>query len=281
MLLKLTVSLPRPLSFCCTLTGKTYQTALITGASGGIGEAFAEQLAAAGTDLILVARSQDKLEALAAGLRRKHQRRVEVIPLDLSVPKPGQRLLDAVTERGLQADLLVNNAGFGGAGDFHQQSADRDQEMIAVNIATVVDLTHAFLPAMVAAGHGAVINIASMAGFQPMPYMSVYGATKAFVISFTEGLWAEYRGRGIGFLAVCPGPVETGFFDATGNAKLRSSIPSSIVMKPGPVVAGSLKALRAGQPLFIPGVSNRFAAQLPRLMPRRLVAATMAKVMNR
>jgi short-subunit dehydrogenase len=120
-----------------------------------------------------------------------------------------------------------------------------------------------------------------MAGFQPMPFMSVYGATKAFVVSFTEGLWAEYRGRGIRFLAVCPGPVETGFFEATGNAKLRSTIPTAMVMKPEPVVAGSLKALAAGQPVFIPGVSNRFAAQFPRLLPRRTVAAMMGRVMKR
>lgn len=263
------------------MSGKSYSTALITGASGGIGETFAWQLAAAGSDLILVARSQDKLEELATDLRRRHQRRVEVIPLDLSVPGAGQKLLDEVAQRGLQVDLLVNNAGFGGAGDFHTQPAGRDQEMIAVNVSTVVDLTHAFLPAMVAARHGGVINIASMAGFQPMPFMSVYGATKAFVISFTEGLWAEYRGRGVRFLAVCPGPVETGFFEATGNDKLRSTIPSAIVMKPEPVVAGSLKALAAGQPVFIPGVSNRFAAQFPRLLPRRAVAAMMGRVMKR
>jgi len=259
-----------------------YRTALITGASSGIGEAFATRLAAAGTDLILVARSHDKLEQLAQDLRRAHrERRIEVIVMDLAKPDPGELLAEEVKQRGLDVDLLINNAGFGGAAAFHKGTAERDQRMIAVNIAALTDLTHAFLPPMVKARHGAVINIASAAAFTPTAYMSVYGATKAYVLSLTEGLWAEYRRLGLRFLAVCPGPVDTPFFEATGNDKLRGTVPPALMLSPDTVAAQSLAALQRGDSVFVPGLGVRLATLLPRLLPRQLVAASTAMVMKR
>ncbi|HSW12373.1 MAG TPA: SDR family oxidoreductase [Solimonas sp.] len=258
-----------------------YRTALVTGASSGIGALFAAQLAAEGSDLILVARRQDELERLAQTLRVAHGRRVEVIAMDLGKPDPGELLLEEVKQRGLEVDLLVNNAGFGSSTLFHADGPERDQRMIALNIAALTDLTHAFLPAMVAAGHGAVINIASAAAFQPMPYMSVYGATKAYVLSLTQGLWAEYRGRGVRFLAVCPGPVDTPFFEATGSDKLRKVIPKAMMATAESVVSGSLAALRRDACVYVPGVGIKIGSVFPRLLPRRLLAAGMGLVMNR
>src|ERR1043166_236662 len=199
----------------------TYKTALITGASSGIGEAFAHQLAKEGSSLILVARSEDKLEKLAHQIRQKYQRRVYVIPADLSKKSPGAAIAAEVAKRDLKVELLVNNAGFGTVGAFHKQEAVRQQQMIALNCSAIVDLTFAFLPDMLDAGYGGVINIASLAAFQAVPYMAVYGATKAFVLSFSQALWGEYEKQGLRVVAVCPGPVETGFFEATGNSNLR------------------------------------------------------------
>ncbi|WP_240433531.1 SDR family NAD(P)-dependent oxidoreductase [Solimonas sp. K1W22B-7] len=258
-----------------------YRTALITGASSGIGAVFATQLAAAGSDLILVARRREELEKLAQQLRSAHGRRVEVIAMDLAKPDPGELLAEEVKQRGLEVDLLVNNAGFGSSANFHEDGYERDQRMIAVNIAALTELTHAFLPAMVQAGHGAVINIASAAAFQPMPYMSVYGATKAYVLSLTQALWAEYRGRGVRFLAVCPGPVDTPFFEAADSGKLRQEIPSAVMMTAEGVVSGSLRALQRDACVYVPGIAVKLGAVMPRLLPRRLLAATMGKVMNR
>ena len=260
---------------------RTYRTALITGASSGIGAIFAEQLAAQGSDLILVARRQDELEKLAQRLRETRGRRVEVIAMDLAKPDPGELLAEEVKRRGLEVDLLVNNAGFGSSAKFHEDGYERDQRMVAVNIGALTELTHAFLPAMVEAGHGAVINIASAAAFQPMPYMSVYGATKAYVLSLTQGLWAEYRGRGVRFLAVCPGPVDTPFFEAAESGSLRQVIPKPMMMTAEAVVSGSLAALARDACVYVPGFMTRLGGVMPRLLPRRLLAAAMGRVMNR
>lgn len=258
----------------------TYRTALVTGASSGIGASFAEALAAAGSDLILVARSTDKLEALAAQLRERHGNRVEVVTADLALPNAAMKLAAAVAERGMTVDLLINNAGFGGVGPFAAAGLARHQQMVALNCAAVVELTHVFLPAMLDARHGGVINVASMAGFQATPFMSLYGATKAFVLSFSEGLWAECRRRGVKVLALCPGPVETGFFAATGDAQLRKSIPNGLVMQADEVVRQSLRALESGRSVLVPGVIGKFVSQMPRLMPRSWMALATARAMK-
>lgn len=260
----------------------SYKTALITGASSGIGEAFSEALIKQGLDLILVARSGDKLYATAARLAKIYPgRRVEVIAADLSLPHPGATLAKKVEALGLTVDVLVNNAGFGLAGHFHKNDAVRQQQMIALNIGAVVDLAQTFLPQMAERGVGAIINIASLAGFQPTPFMTVYGATKAFVLSFSEGLWAEYRRKGIRVLAVCPGPVDTAFFEATGDASLRKAVPLGIMLTAEQVVESSLKALVQGKSFVVPGAALKIASLLPRLMPRAVVAGLAARTMKR
>lgn len=254
-----------------------YSTALITGASSGIGAAFAHALAAQGADLILVARSADKLQALAQELRTAHQRRVEVLVADLSEPSPGARIASGVAGLGMQVDLLINNAGFGVARSFHKVTPQRHQEMMALNMSAVVDLIHAFLPAMVERANGAIINVASAAAFQPIPFMSVYAASKSFVLSLSEGLSVEYRAKGIAVLAVCPGPVDTPFFEATGTPNLRSRMPDSLMMTPDRVVTDALKALASGRPVVIPGRLNRLMTSFPRFVPRDWVAKAVGR----
>lgn len=257
------------------------QTALITGASSGIGEAFAHALAKPGDTLILVARSQGRLEALAAKLRADHGIAVEVIAADLSRPGSGPLLAAEVSKRGFSVDLLINNAGFGSAGPFAKEDPARDAEMINLNVSAVVELAHAFLPAMLERGRGGILNVASVAGFQPTPNMAIYGATKAFVLSFSEALWAETRRRGVKVTALCPGPVDTPFFEATGNPELRKAVPKNMFMTADQVARMALAALEAGQPVLVPGVTNKLVTWGPRLLPRRWLTLASAAIMSR
>jgi len=257
-----------------------YKTALITGASSGIGAAFAGALAAAGCDLVLVARSADKLHALAQQLSQQHGRRVEVVVADLAKASPGARLKKTVDTLGLQVDLLVNNAGFGTTGPFETLDPGREQEEIRLNTGAVVDLSRAFLPAMLAAGSGAIINVASMAAFQPLPYMAVYGATKAFVWSFSDALWGECRGRGVHVMAVCPGPVDTAFFEAAGDAHLRDTVPRASVVSAQQVVDEALRGLRRRNRLVVPGTLGKASSIFTRLAPRPLLTLAVEKFMK-
>src|SRR4028119_925016 len=191
-------------------------TALITGASAGIGAAFAQELAARQTNLVLVARSEVKLQQLAQQLQEQYKIQVDVIVQDLTEPKAAKTVFDIVTEKGLTIDLLINNAGFGEYGDFAELNGEQQVKMIQLNILALVDLTHHFLPGMRQRRSGGIINMSSVAAFQPMPYFSVYAATKAFVLSFSEALWAENYRYGVHVLAVCPGPTETNFFQEAG-----------------------------------------------------------------
>jgi short-subunit dehydrogenase len=257
------------------------KTALITGASSGIGEAFARTLAAKGMDLILVARSEDKLRALARQLNEVYARRVEVVTADLSAAGSAAKVHAAATALDMRVDLLINNAGFGTVGGFLKQDAERERQEVMLNAAAVVDLCHAFVPAMVERGRGGVINIASMAAFQPLPYMSVYAATKAFVLSFSQGLRGEVRGKGVKVLAVCPGPVDTPFFEATGSAGLRKTVPKASMVTVDDVVRAALRAFKAGRPVVVPGVAFKVIAAGSKLVPRNLLAAMTAMVMKR
>lgn len=257
------------------------QTALITGASSGIGEAFARALAKPGDTLILVARSQGRLETLAAKLRADHGIAVEVIAADLSRAGSGSALAAEVAKRGLDVDLLINNAGFGSAGAFAKEDPARDAEMINLNVSAVVELAHAFLPAMLERGRGGILNVASVAGFQPTPNMAIYGATKAFVLSFSEALWAETRSRGVKVTALCPGPVDTPFFEATGNPELRKAVPKNMFMTADQVARMALAALEAGQPVLVPGLTNKLVTWGPRLLPRRWLTLVSAAIMSR
>ncbi|HAG83880.1 MAG TPA: oxidoreductase [Cyanobacteria bacterium UBA12227] len=242
------------------------KTALITGASSGIGASFARELAHRGMNLILVARSESKLQTLATELSR-HDCRIEVVVCDLSQPGAAQHIYNVIQHRQLQVDLLINNAGFGTYGLFEQLEPEREQEEIRLNVAAVVDLSRAFIPDMLKQGSGAIINVASTAGHQPVPYMAVYGATKAFVLSFSEALWAEYRDRGIRVLALCPGPTETPFHAIAQERQVGQ------MTSPETVVSVGLKALEQGRSYVIPGRMNAFlSVLLPRLLPRALVA---------
>ena len=257
------------------------KVALITGASSGIGEAFAKALAARGLDLILVARSEDKLRALARQLNEVYARRVEVVTADLGLAGSAQKVHAASEALGMPVDLLINNAGFGTAGTFIKQDAERERQEVLLNAAAVVDMTHAFLPAMVGRGHGGVINVASVASFQPLPYMAVYAATKAFVMSFSQAVRGEVRAKGVKVLALCPGPVDTPFFEATGNAKLRKTVPKATMMSADDVVKDALRAFKAGRSVVVPGIANKLLTTSTHFVPRDLLSAMTALVMKR
>jgi short-subunit dehydrogenase len=226
------------------------KTALVTGASSGIGEQFARHLSAGGHDVILVARRADRLEKLAAELPRA----AHVIPHDLATDAAG--LKPKVDELGVDVDLLVNNAGFGTYGRFTDIDPARDAEQIRLNCEAVVTLTHAFLPAMLDRGRGGVIVVASTAGMQPLPYEAVYSASKAFALRFTEALWEELRGTGVRALAVNPGPVPTEWQEVAGHEDDLGAIPPKISAEH--CVAESLEAYYRGQRSVIPGRGMRW-----------------------
>lgn len=186
-------------------------TALITGASGGIGKAFAEELAARNTHLVLVARSEEKLNQLAKYLQEKHNIQVDIIVADLTKDGSTDIVFNTVTERGLTVDMLINNAGFGDYGDFAKRDRERHLKILQLNVLALVDLTHRFLQGMRQRGSGSIINVSSLSAFQPIPYVSVYSASKAFILNFSQALWAENKSYGVRVLVVCPGPVETNF----------------------------------------------------------------------
>jgi short-subunit dehydrogenase len=246
---------------------------LITGASSGIGEALALALGERGDHLVLVARSEARLEALATRIRAAGAV-ATVLPADLSKPGAAQAVFEAIAHRGIAVDVLVNNAGLGYFGSFHDEPAAHLSEQLHVNVVALTELTRLFVPALLARG-GAVLNVASTIAFQPAPFMSTYGATKAFVLSLSEALWAEYRGSGLRVLALCPGPVETPFIDAAG-ADLRTSRvfqrPSSV----DEVVAAALAALDGPGPTYVVGWKNWFMAQGARFSPRGLTARLSA-----
>jgi short-subunit dehydrogenase len=242
-------------------------TALITGSSGGIGEEFAVQLASRRVNLVLVARSADKLEALRKTLLEQHPAlTVDVITADLATPGSGAELATQVGDLGRRIDILVNNAGVGLHGKFVGQDPDVNAAQIQLNCATLVDLTARFLPSMTAAGHGVVINVSSTAGFQPTPGMAVYGATKAFVLSFSEALWQECKGTGVRVLALCPGATETEFFARTGEEFLTDGRQT-----PKQVVDTAMAGLEKSAPTVVSGLRNAVFASAYRFTPRKLM----------
>jgi short-subunit dehydrogenase len=247
--------------------------AIVTGASSGIGEALAVAMAAQGTHVLLVARSEDRLTALAGRIEGAGGR-ATALPMDLAAPGAAQRLFDEVQSRGLPVDTLVNNAGFGFYGPFETEAPTHLGEMLQVNVVALAELTRLFVPTLLAR-RGAVLNVASTVAFQPSPYMSAYGATKAFVLSFSEALWAEYRGRGLHVAAVCPGPVETPFIDAMG-AGVRSTAVFKMALSVDDVVRACLRALDGRGPTRIVGRVNWLLAQTSRLSPRALTARISA-----
>lgn len=250
---------------------------LITGASSGLGEEFAREYARRGRALVLVARREERLKALAAQLRERPGVNVYVLGTDLSEMGAVERVMEFCRAERVEVATLVNNAGFGGTGRLEEMDGERLQQMIALNVGAVVGLTRAFLPGMKARGAGEVLNVASTAAFQPTPFLTVYGATKAFVLSFSEGLHEELRGTGVRVTALCPGPTATGFFDAAQldagrlSAKLE---PVDVVVKRG------IKALEAGVPVVVSGMKNRVLASGGRLLPRGLVRRAAAGLLR-
>ena len=251
-------------------------TALITGASSGIGEAFARKLAARGRNLLLVARSEDKLITLCSELGRSQRISAQFVAMDLAEDGAAARLFDEVSGRDLQVDLLINNAGFGSMGDFAELDPDRELGMIDLNVRALVDLTHRFLQPMRERRGGAIINVASTAGFQAVPFMATYAATKAFVLSFSEALWEENRSYGIKVMALCPGVTDTAFFDASHMRRP----PVRTAQTADQVVDTALRALKRGKSSVVSGWTNLVMMESERVLPRRLVLRTMGAVMR-
>ncbi|WP_284978872.1 SDR family oxidoreductase [Arthrobacter sp. fls2-241-R2A-200] len=253
-------------------------TALITGASSGLGAEFAERFAARGANLVLVARRADRLEELAEELRSQHGVIVTVLPMDLARPGAGRELAADLGSRGITVDTLINNAGFGTRSPFAEEDPDAIASEISLNVAALVDITRAFLPGMLSSAKGALVNVASTAAFQPIPGMAVYGATKAFVLSFTEAVAHETRASGLSVLALCPGATSTEFFEVLGS----ESAAVGRMQMPSQVVETAIKALdRSGTPgSVVSGWANRLAAGFAQRLPRAITVAIAARAVQ-
>lgn len=250
--------------------------ALITGASSGIGESFAYALARQKYDLVLVARRQQRLETVAAKAREIGAGRTEIMAADLADTRAPFELQARLAAASIEIDYLINNAGFGTTGRFDRLPLAREMEEIELNVAALVALTRLFLPSMIQRRHGTIINVASTAAFQPIPYMATYAATKAFVLSFTEAIGAESAGTGVRILALCPGPVRTEF---QAVAKHENALmPSFVFLDPETVVRQALAAVARGRRVRINGVINSITSISARLLPRRMVTAIAGRI---
>lgn len=250
---------------------------LITGASSGIGEAFARRLAAEKHNLVLAARSEDKLHQLCDELMLEHQITAHYIAIDLTDYEADLQLFRETEKHGFEVDWLINNAGFGSMGDFSKLELERELEMINLNIMALVALTHRYLQQMRARHSGTIINVSSTASFQPLPFMATYAATKAFVTSFTEAIAEENRPHGIKVVALCPGATETNFFDA---AKIKEPVQVKGMQTPEEVVETGLNAVRNGKSSAISGWANYAVAHVATLAPNSLVTKMVAKVLR-
>jgi short-subunit dehydrogenase len=249
--------------------------ALVTGASSGIGLEFAKLLAAAGHDLVLVARRKPPLEALAATLAREHGTVCHIVATDLAQPGAATKLAQTIDDAGIELEILINNAGFGIYGPFTATDLQTELDMIQVNITALTELSKLVIPGMVARGRGRVLNVASTAAFQPGPLMAVYYASKAYVLSLSEALAVELEGTGVTVIAFCPGPTESGFQAAAGigKSKLSGEMPSS-----AEVAAIGMRALERGTTVAIAGTRNWWLVQSVRLLPRKWVARLVRRI---
>ncbi len=252
------------------------KTTLITGASSGIGEAFARRLAARGENLVLVARSEDKLKSLCEELAQAHNVHAQYVALDLTERDAPGKLFEETTRRGLQIETLINNAGFGSMGDFAALDVERELEMIDLNVKALVALTYLYLVPMRERKSGTIINVASTAAFQGVPFMATYAATKAFVLSFSEALWDENRPLGVHVMALCPGVTETNFFVAAKTDKP----PMRVAQTPDEVVDTALNGLKRKKSHIISGWTNYIMTESERLVPRWIVARIAGKAMR-
>lgn len=250
---------------------------LITGASSGIGEAFARRLAADKHDLVLVARSETTLHELCDELMLKHQITAHYVVLDLTESGADRKLVEETTRHGFEVDWLINNAGFGSVGDFSKLDIDRELQMIELNVSALVAITHGYLDGMRERKSGTIINVSSAAGFQPIPFMATYAATKAFVTSFSEAIAEENRPFGIKVLALCPGSTKTNFFTA-------SNIDRPIQVKgqqtAEEVVDTALRAVKSGRTKVVSGFANYVGSLLGSYMPSSITTRVMAKALR-
>jgi short-subunit dehydrogenase/uncharacterized protein YndB with AHSA1/START domain len=252
--------------------------AIVTGASSGLGRGLAARLADRGMSLVLTGRNAARLDEAAHQIRRAAPRvKVETVAADLSTRAGVSALLDHVGERPIE--VLVNNAGFGSYGPFAEADADREAEEVAVDVSAVVTLARAFLPGMLARRSGGILNVASTIAFQPAPYQAVYAASKAFVLSFSQALWAEARAAGVAVTALCPGPTRTGFVDALG-ADVGHTVIYRRLADPEPVIEAGLRGLDKGRAVVIPGVRNKVIAASGRFMPREWLNRVSARLLR-
>ncbi|MCU0494227.1 MAG: SDR family oxidoreductase [Chloroflexaceae bacterium] len=256
------------------------QTALITGASGGIGEALAHIFARNGYNLVLVARTEAKLQALGEQLSKQHGVACTAIAADLSDSAAPPRLVADMQARGLTIDVLVNNAGFATYGHFAELDLQGELNMLQVNIVTLTHLTRLLLPGMLARRRGRILNVASTAAFLPGPLMAVYYASKAYVLSFSEALNNEVADKGLSVTALCPGPTSTGF-QSRANMEESRLVRGRQIMDVQTVAQAGYAGLMGGQPVVIPGLMNRIQTFLPRLLPRRMVPGIVRNAQER
>jgi short-subunit dehydrogenase len=252
-------------------------TALVTGGSGGIGLGLAKELARNGHSVVLVARKRDPLEAAAGHIEGKYGVRATVFATDLADPIAPARIHEGMLDQGIDIGILINNAGFGAGGPFIDTEVDRELDMIQVNVTAVIHLTKLFLPPMVKRRRGRVMNLASTAAFQPGPLMSVYYASKAFVLSFSEAIAEELRNTGVTVTALCPGPTETGFA-AEANIGRSRLFHYSPVADPEDVARYGYRAMMKGERVAIPALRDKLMIQAERITPRRLVTVLARKL---
>ena len=250
------------------MSSKSYT--LITGASGGIGHDLAILAAADGKNLVLVARSADKLDQLSETIRKNNKSEVIPIALDLSEEVGVNKLISEITLKDLNIDTLINNAGFGDFGDFAKADLTKNMEMIRLNISTLTQLSHFALQRMLKAGRGRILNVASTASFMPGPGMAVYYASKAYVLSFSEALTRELKGTGVSVTTLCPGPTDTSFASAAGLGKslMHRMLPPATSMQ---VAKAGYKAMIKGRAIEIPGFVNKLSTMAPRFSPRSII----------
>jgi uncharacterized protein len=253
-------------------------TCLVTGASSGIGAEIARELARRGHGVTLAARREDRLRDLADELSAEHGIRAETVALDVTDEDARGALRADVESRGLIVEVLVNNAGFGSGGSFVELDAEREASMVRTNVEALVGLTGAFLPGMVSRGRGAVLNVASLIAFQPVPFQATYGATKAAVLSFSEALNEELRGRGVTVTAVCPGPVRTEFGPSGGFGGADEKIPSRFWLEADEVARDALKAVEQGNRVAVPGLRNRIAGLSGQHLPRSVLLPLVRRI---
>jgi short-subunit dehydrogenase len=251
-------------------------TCLVTGASSGIGAEIARELAGRGHGVTLVARREERLRELAQELERNHEVRAEIVAASVSDREGRQRLADEIEGRGLTVEVLVNNAGFGSGGRFQNQEVEAEEEMVRTNVEGVVGLCGVYAPRLVARGRGAILNVGSVAGFQPVPRQTTYAATKAFVNSFTEALHMDLAGTGVSATLVCPGFTETEFAEVGGLGSF-DQLPSFLVDSPRDVARAAVEGMEKGKRSVVPGAHNVVTALGGRLAPRSLLLPAMGR----